>query len=216
MLLDQLSRSRDVSLQPPDLKYWEIIFRTPAQKTRLAMRARKVSLVTERTRRLIIDFASIDIPSYSSYNCFGCNDEYPLTTVGRYHPQISHIVLCRVFEPYFGHHSEQHLNVLSCLSDSDSMSNLSPNVRVTLCDFAFHYQRGTRHIFSIPERTLMESWKMPWPNVTFKFVKESFDNLMRERSMSYWPYPSDQLTWLSNCLRMLPAEDTLLRFMAVQ
>ena len=209
MLLDHLSKSTTVSLQYSDLKYWKIIIDPPARETRQAVRARKVNWVTERTRRLIIDFANVPIePSNrlrnrSGRKTFGLNvnDECPLAAVGRCHPQICHVVLYRFFERYCRPYTELHLSVLGCLSDS--MSNLSASVRVTLYEFAFHCGRGT-YVFTNAEQTLMKSWKMRWPNVTFGFVLETFNDFLRERSVGYWPYPPDQLTWLNSCLDMIP------------
>ena len=212
MLLDHLSKSTALSLQYSDLKHWKTIIHPPARETRQAVHARKVSLVTERTRRLIIDFASAAIESgnRSSRKIFGLNwnDEYPLAAVGRYHPQICHVVLCRFFEPYCRRYSEYHLSVLNCFSDS--MSDLSPNVRITLHEFALQCEQGC-YMFTTAERTLIRSWKMPWPNVTFMFVEENFKDVLRERCMEYWPYPPDQLTWLNSCLDniMLQADPVL-------
>ena len=207
MLFGQLSSSTAVVLQSSDLKQWRTIIYPPARGTRQAMNARKVTLVTDRTRLLIIDFDRVTDPVHGRLRgrLFGLNinDEYPLAAVGRYHPQICHVVLYRFFESHsqLQHHSEYHLNVLGCFSES--MSDLSPNVRVTLYDFALQCEEGC-DMFTTTEKTLIKSWKMPWPHVTFTLSKENLNNVLRERSEKYWPYPPDQLTWLESCLNILP------------
>ena len=132
-------------------------------------------------------------------------DEYPLAHVGRYHPHIRQVVLYRLlvaFSPPSFAHSKEYLATLGCLF----ITKLCPTVLVTLFDFAVYCDLDhpeLRSCFTAAERTLITSWKVRWPNVTLRFVKESFSDLLGERSKAYWPYHPDQLSWLSDRLDSL-------------
>ena len=215
-LLDHLARSAVVSLRCPDLKYWKAIMRPSARETRLGMRARNMNLVTDRTRRLIIDFANTDFDSNSATvvrDIFGLigNDKEPLADVGRYHPQIVQVVLYRILKPYT-FPFDFDLKELGC----QSMSSVCPTVVVTFCEFALRIGKSPCWMFSHAEWTAIQSWKRSWPKTTLRFTTADFDVLARERSLGYWPYPPNQLTWLSSCLDLLPAEDPLFDFLLEQ
>ena len=235
-----MARSTVLSLRRPDLKFWKAIMHPPlpSRVTRHSLRSGKVNLVTSVMRRLIIDFASIRVKSIR--DTFGLvgegeepladflstdlksirvslgmvgEDEEPLADVCRYHPQIGQVVLYRLLEPYMHHYLPAFFRSLGC----HTMSSVSPTVVVTLWDFGVCTEMSACWKFTQAEKTAIESWKMSWPKTTLHFATVDFEALDRERSMGYWSYPPDQLTWLSNCLDLLRLEmrpaDSLFRFL---
>ena len=219
LLLDHLARSAVVSLRYPDLKYWKAIMRPPVRETRLGMRSRNVNIVTDRTRRLIIDFANTDCQSATFVrDAFGLieKDKEPLADVGRYHPQIFQVVLYRILVTYtfpFGRGLVYFLIELGW----HSMSSICPTAVVTICEFGLRIENSDCWMFTDAEWTDIKSWKMSWPKTTLQYATaDSAAAVARERSLVYWPYPPDQLTWLSSCLDLLPAKDTLFYFLPLE
>ena len=126
MLLDQLARSAVVSLRRLDLKYWKAIMHPPVRVTRLSIRSGKVNLMTDRMRRLIIDFANNYLHSANSMrDTFDLvrEDKEPLADVGRYHPQIGQVILYRNTEPYLHHYLPAYLHSIGRQSSVICVSN---------------------------------------------------------------------------------------------